>query len=231
MQAHKWFSNSSKVLETIPTKSRSPDVCLASDPLPLVKTLGVMWLPEEDTFTFKANPPEKDFPLTKRNFLMKIIKLLDPLGFMAPFVIVLQEMWISGLDWDDLFQEDLTSKARKWFSELEDLPTIKVTRCLHLGQEEEMLSQTLHTRDASQDAYGAEVYSKAMYKGGTVSKRLVAAKTKVAPFSTSSISRLELIAAVLGLRMTESISRVLSINLDQAVFWWDSTTPKRLTIG
>lgn len=169
-----------------------------------------MWLPEEDTFTFKANPPEKDFPLTKRNFLMKIIKLLD---------------------WDDLFQEDLTSKARKWFSELEDLPTIKVTRCLHLGQEEEMLSQTLHTRDASQDAYGAEVYSKAMYKGGTVSKRLVAAKTKVAPFSTSSISRLELIAAVLGLRMTESISRVLSINLDQAVFWWDSTTPKRLTIG
>ena len=34
------------------------------------KTLGVMWSPEEDTFTFKANPPEKDFPLTKRKFLM-----------------------------------------------------------------------------------------------------------------------------------------------------------------
>lgn len=142
MQAHKWFSNLSKVLERIPTKSRSAEVCLASDPLPVVKTLGVMWLLEEDTFTFKANPSERDFPLTKRNFLMKIIKLFDPLGFVAPFVIrakiLLQEMWISGLDWDDLFQEDLTSKARKWFSELEDLPPIKVPRCLRLGQGEEM---------------------------------------------------------------------------------------------
>ena len=44
----------------------------------MVKTLGVTWLPGEDVFTFNANPPEKDFPLTKRNFLKKIAKLFDP---------------------------------------------------------------------------------------------------------------------------------------------------------
>ena len=127
------------------------------------------------------------------------------------------------MDWDDLFLGDLASKARKWFKELEDLPTIKVPRCLRLGQEEEMLSQTLHTfLDASQDAYGAVVYSRATYKSGAVSIRFVAAKSRVAPLAATSIPRLELMAAVLGLRMAGSISRVLNASLDQATFWSDS---------
>ena len=168
MPAHKWLSNSTKVLERIPVESRASEFHIASDGLPMVKTLGVTWLPGEDVFTFNANPPEKDFSLTRRILLKKIAKLFDPVGFLAPFVIrtkiLLQEMWAAGMDWDDLFLGDLASKARKWFKELEDLPTIKVPRCLRLGQEEEMLSQTLHTfLDASQDAYGAVVYSRATY--------------------------------------------------------------------
>ena len=163
MRAHKWLSNSAEVLERIPPESRASEGHLPSDGLPMVKTLGVTWLPEEDVFTFKADPVGKDFSLTKRDFLKTIAKLFDPVGFLAPFIvrakILLQEMWAHGLDWDDLFQEDLASKARKWFSELEDLPTIKVPRCLRLGQEEELLSQALHTFvDASQDAYGAVIY-------------------------------------------------------------------------
>ena len=78
----------------------------------------------------------------KQNFLMKIVKLFDPLGFVTPFVvrakILLHEILIFGWDCDDIFREDLTSKARKRFSELEDLPTIKFPRCLRSGQEEEM---------------------------------------------------------------------------------------------
>ena len=102
--------------------------------------------------------------------------------------------------WDDLFLGDLASKARKWFKELEDLPTIKAPRCLGLGQEEEMLSQTLYTFvDASQDASGVVVYSRATYKSGAVSIRFVAAKWRVAPLAATSIPRLELMAAVLGL--------------------------------
>ena len=227
MQAHKWLSNSTKVHERIPVESRASEVHKASDGLPMVKTLGVTWLPGEDVFTFNANPPEKDFPLTKRNFLKKIAKLFDPVGFLAPFIIrakiLLQEMWAAGMDWDDLFLGDLASKARKWFKELEYLPTIKVPRCLRLGKEEEMLSQTLHTFvDASQDAYGAVVYSRATYKSGAVSTRFVAAKSRVAPLAAASIPRLALMAAVLGLRMAGSISRVLNASWDQAIFWSDS---------
>ena len=151
---------------------------------------------QEKTFSRSTPALRRDFPLTKRNFLKKIAKLFDPVGFLAPVIIrakiLLQEMWAPGMDWDDLFLGNLASKARKWFKELEDLPTIKVPRCLRLGQEEEMLSQTLHTFvDASQDAYGAVVYSRATYKSGAVCIRFVAAKSRVATLAATSIPRLE----------------------------------------
>ena len=192
-----------------------------------MKTLGVAWLPDVDVFTFKTNPPEEGLELTKRSFLKKIAKLFDPLGFLAPFLIrakvLLQGMWAAGLDWDDLFQGDLARRARTWFSELEDLPEIKVPRCLRLGQDEELLSEKLHAFvDASQDGYGAVVFSRVCYKSGLVFRRLVTTKSRVAPLSTTSIPRLELMAAVLGLRISDSVSKALGTALKQVTFWSDS---------
>ena len=66
MHARKWLSNSPKVLEKIPIEDD-----INKGPLPTVKTLGVTWLPEEDLFTFKANPPEETFQFTKKEFLEK----------------------------------------------------------------------------------------------------------------------------------------------------------------
>ena len=85
-----------------------------------------------------------------------------------------------------------------------------------------MLSQTLHTFvDASQDVYGAVVYSRETYKSGAVSIRFVATKSRLAPIAATRIPRLELMAIVLGLRMAGCISRVLNASLDQATFWSD----------
>ena len=58
-------------------KDRASEVDINKDPLPTVNTLGIMWLPEEDVFTFKGNPPEEHFQLTKRNFLKRIATLFD----------------------------------------------------------------------------------------------------------------------------------------------------------
>jgi len=102
MHARKWLSNSAKIPERILKEDRALEVHLDNDGLPIVETLGVMWLPDEDVFTFKANPPEKGFELTKRNFLKKIAELFDSVGFLAPFAIrakvLLQEMWVTELD-------------------------------------------------------------------------------------------------------------------------------------
>ena len=54
-----------------------------------------------------------------------------------------------------------------------------------------------------------------------LSNRIVAARTRVAPLAATSILRLELTAAILGLRFAESVSRVYSGGLGQAVFWSD----------
>ena len=118
---------------------------------------------------------------------------------------------MAGLEWDELCPRELIHKSREWFCELEELPTIKVPRYLRFGPEEVVLSQTLHTFvDALQDAYGAVVYLKVMHGSGSVSSRLVAAKTTVPPLAATSIPRLELMVAILGLRLTESVSRVYS---------------------
>ena len=100
---------------------------------------------------------------------------------------------------------------------------IKVPRCLRFGPEEVLLPETLHTFvDASQDAYGAVVYLRVTYDSGSLSSQLVAAKTRVALLAATSIPRLELMTAILGLRLTEPVSRVYSGALSKAVFWSDS---------
>ena len=82
-----------------------------------------------------------------------------------------------------------------------------------------MLSETLLTFvDASQGAYGAVIFSRVCYKSGLVSRRLVTAKTRVEPLSTTSIPRLGLMAAVLGLRMSDSVSKALDSALNQVTF-------------
>ena len=104
---------------------------------------------------------------------------------------MMQKMWVAGVEWDELCPRELINSSREWFCELEELSAVKVPRCLQIGAEEALLSKTLHTFvDASQDAYGAVVYIRAVYKSGSV-----VSKTRVAPFGTTSISRLELMAA------------------------------------
>ena len=225
MHARKWLSNSQVVLQSIPEEDRASEVYLDEGNLPSVKTLGVLWQADNDIFTFKANPPDVNFKFTKRNFLSKIATLFDPLGFIAPFTIrakvLLQEMWTSGLDWDDSLNDILVNKSREWFRELGELCCLKIPRCLQL--DEDIISTTIHTFvDASQEAYGSVVYARHVYKNGLVSARLIAAKSRVAPLTSVSIPRLELMAAVLGLRLALSVRQALEVSEEHLVFWSDS---------
>ena len=116
----------------------------------------------------------------------------------------------------------MANKARKWFSESEHLPEIKVLRCLHLGQDEELLSLTLQTfLDASQDAYGAVVYSRTHYEGPGVKKDSCCKNKSCATFhdnypqtgTDGSCSWVE----------DDRINfQMLNSALNQATFWSDS---------
>ena len=104
-----------------------------------------------------------------------------------------------------------------------DLTEIKVPRCLQVKQEGEVISRSLHTfSDASEEAYGAVSYVRYQHSSGAVSVHLVAVKACVAPLSATSIPRLELLGAVLGLKLTMTISPGLDVEISQVVFWTDS---------
>ena len=130
--------------------------------------------------------------------------------------MLMQEIWVRGLDWDDLLPEELSVKMISWFAELPMLSKIRVPRCLQL---EEFKSATLQVFvDASQDAYGAVVYMRSEKIGGKeIIMSFVASKMKVAPLQSLSIPRLELMAAVY-------IAKILNIDRELITFWTDSTS-------
>ena len=86
-----------------------------------------------------------------------------------------------------------------------------------------VVDSSIHTMvDASQLAYAAVSYMRHEYEDGKVTVRFVAAKAKVAPTKATSIPRLELMAAVLGLRLSRKVSELLQIPLENCTWWTDS---------
>ena len=226
MHARKWLSNSPKVLGEIQIHDRKFEVDLDREGLPASKTLGVWWSADNDSFTFKENQPDESMLYIKRNFLRKIATLFDPIGLLAPYTVraklLLQEMWTAGLEWDEELSDPLISAARTWFGELTELTQLQIPRCL-LEKGKAVDTVTLHTFvDASENAYGAVTYARYTYQDESVSTNIVAAKTQVAPSKALSIPRLELMAAVIGVRLSSKISSVMDLKMDQVVFWSDS---------
>ena len=224
MHARKWLSNSKDVLRKIPAAECASDVNLDRGELPSTKTLGVTWSPAEDMFTFSSNQPNIEGVLTKRKYLQGIATLFDPLGFLSPYTmtakVLLQEMWTSGADWDGPLDQELSVKANKWFDELNDLPQVKIPRCLRTEPEG---IHTLHAfSDASQNAYGAVVYSRFQTLTGDVICRIISSKSKVAPLTAVSIPRLELMAAVVAVRLAQDVTNALDVDMSTCTFWSDS---------
>ena len=94
-----------------------------------------MWKAERDVFTFQAQQPLMDNKSpTKRNVLSAIASLFDPLQFLAPFTVrakvLMQEIWMAGIDWHDELSENLKAKWEKLVSELPQLSKVAIPRCL-----------------------------------------------------------------------------------------------------
>ena len=114
MLTHKWLGNSLVVLKEIPQQDRAKELELDKNSSITAKTLGVLWMASEDVFTFNFNTAEQELKFTKRGFLKRIAMLFDPLGFLAPFIIrakiLMQEIWIVGVGWDDPLPDEMNKK-------------------------------------------------------------------------------------------------------------------------
>ena len=219
----KWSSNVPVVIEDIPNEDRLHTLELDKDNEPKTKTLGVMWEGKRDVFTFQVQQPLIDNkPLTKRNVLSAIASLFDPLQFLAPFTVrakvLMQEIWMAGVDWDDELPENLKAKWEEWVSELPQLSNVAVPRCLCRVNPE---NTELHLlSNASNDAFPSVAYLVCGYQDSSPSSYLIASKCRVSPVKAMAISRLELMGAVLSSLLAQNILKVITV--DRITFWTDS---------
>ncbi|XP_071639832.1 uncharacterized protein [Temnothorax longispinosus] len=216
----KWVSNNPEILRSIPLNHRLNNTSVQIDESSIIHALGLAWHPSTDQFRFTLNLEEPNV-ISKRTILSTISKIFDPLGFLSPVTIsgriLVQELWSSGLDWDDELPPVLLAKWKQFMCQLQEASSFTFPRWIGLNQID---SFEIHGFcDASQHAIAAVVYLRSCSKESVVTVTLVAAKTKVAPLKRLTIPRLELLGAVLLTKLMISILLTLE-RLDIPLFAW-----------
>ena len=221
----KFLSNCEEVLKALPQSYVAASAILDLDVEQLERALGIMWDTINDVFTFvskvKANEP------TKLGILSTSSSLFDPLGFLAPFLLVarllIQDLWRLGYDWDRVIDGKLLEIWEKWLEGVKLVPEIKLSR-RYLTSDETVQSIQLHVFcDASEKAYGCVAYLRFTLKSGTHTCAFVMAKSRLAPLKTITLPRLELNAARIGARLSRLIVHEVDLPIEKVVYWSDST--------
>lgn len=198
------------------------------------RVLGIWWNPRSDTFSFNANFAKLDRELlsgkkipTKREVLRVVMSVYDPLGFVAHFVIfgkiLLQQIWKTCVQWDDMLPDNLNEMWQQWLTDLRAINSVSVPRCYSVRLLTEEYKELHVFVDASVEAYCAVAYIK-IGEGSETEVSFVFAKTRVAPLKPMTIPRLELQAALLGSKIANFIRTEHSVEFNATYYWTDSMT-------
>ena len=113
MHARKWKSNESEILKEILEEDRAMELNLKCGEFRFIQTFGIFIISFKDA----SAPCCKEDEHTKRSFLLNIATFFDPLGFLSPYLVqgkvLLQEIWMTGLDWDDPLPLNISKKSNK----------------------------------------------------------------------------------------------------------------------
>ncbi|XP_071050711.1 uncharacterized protein [Onthophagus taurus] len=224
--ARKWISNETDVLNIIPSKLLAETSTCEFKENHAIYTLGLLWVNHKDEFLFKCNSFHNEtHQVTKRNVLSFIARLYDPLGWLSPLItsakILMQELWIQHLDWDDILPIELKIRWNNLRKEFSKINTIRIPRWI--GTSSRATSIELHGfADASIIAYGAVLYLRVSIQN-ELRVSILVSKSKVSPLKRVTIPRLELCAAVLLVRLLKRVQSVLKLFEHSIYLWTDST--------
>ena len=227
-QLTKWVSNSDTILKALPTSELSPKIInLDRSSQPIERALGLMWDLVDDTFVFK--PILKTYTKTKRGILSLVATIFDPLGILTPCMLeaklIIQELWKKGIDWDEDLPNYLNIRWMKWFDQLVDINKVKLPRWIGFHEYENYKTELIIFCDASKLAYGAVSYIKLTNLDTQhIDCSFLLAKSRLAPLKEKSLTipRLELQAAVLAVRLKDTLINQLDINIDEYFIYSDS---------
>ena len=238
LRFHKIVSNSKDVMNQLPEESKAKDLQqldLDQDILPTQRSLGVHWSLEQDAFTFIVDLPEK--PFSRRGVLSIASSIFDPLGFVTPVTIegklILRELMAEAKKetnipkdmWDRPLPDRFLPRWNRWRESLHKLQDVQVQRCYSPSHFGDVKRREVHIFcDASQLAIGAVAYLRLLNERSEPHVSLLLAKAKVTPSHAVSIPRLELCAAVLGIRLAQTLRIELEdrVTIDSTKFYSDS---------
>ena len=232
IEVHKWGSNCPSLLADIPDDKRAKVITLKDPDREVIRALGVAWDTEHDVFLFPQGPPEL-VPWTLRKMTSSSARLFDPLGLVSPATLpaklLIQHAWRYQDAWDELLPEELGRKMSLYCHNQKLLHRVEIPR--HLGGRNGQGRLVIFT-DSSSMAQAAAAYWLSS-SGEVLESNLVASKVKVTGLRQHEhIGRLELVAAVMGVKLAEKVARTYGLDLNNvqyftdsmAVLYWLSTT-------
>ena len=195
------------------------------------KVLGIRWDTMVDAFFFDPTAvieaAEIERP-TMRDALRVSSRIFDPLGLIAPTVLLLkmifQQLWEVCSGWDVSIPKKIQESWKTVMTGLAALAALRIPRWIGtgpVGKDQEV--ELLVFGDASESAYGTVAYVRIRGQGDATT-RILCSKTRVAPSPKKKVSlpRLELLASVLAARLAFSIIEAVDDRNWSVTLWSDS---------
>ncbi|XP_045463791.1 uncharacterized protein LOC123673349 [Harmonia axyridis] len=184
------------------------------------ETLGIYWNSTSDCFIYNSQLSlDYPNPVTKRNILSTISQIFDPLGLLGPVIvqakILLQQLWLANLNWDDPISTNLNKAWIHFCKQLQRANILEIPR--HVIQRDPISVQIHGFCDASIQAYGACIYLRSQ------NSNLLCAKSRVAPLKTIFFPRLVLSGALLVSKLVNEVIQSMNLNFESVYHWTDST--------
>ena len=148
--------------------------------------------------------------------LSVVLSVFDPLEFLAPLVIrgriILKGIWqTKGHQLDSHIEDKLNNQFSEWVAELNAGEAFEVPRWYRTTSEN-VRNELPVFGDASEDAFFAVAYVVTQDVKNDREFSFIMGKARVAPVKHHTIPKLELMAALTGNRLKDSIMKEHSIH-------------------
>jgi hypothetical protein len=229
MNVREFCSNDNTIIEKLPVEDR--------DPATSHKLLGIKWNIEADSMIFCLPNKPVEGGWTKRGVLSTMASLFDPMGLIDPIrlpaKLLLQKIWLdnesstekkSKKNWDAPLPSKLIDLWEEILEDWNQFPSFTIPR--FVGHSDSIFMELHAFCDASSLGFATAIYARFKSKNVWFSK-LIFAKTRVKPTSAKykkvdTIPRLELLAAICGVRALKFVASELHGYSIKSFVWTDS---------
>lgn len=148
-------------------------------------------------------------PKSKRQFWSFVAQLYDPLGLLSPYTtlakLLTREVSAVCKGWNSKLPKELSERVTMWMEDFLHIPTITFPR--HVGIVDARSEMLVGYCDASMKALGVCIYLVSTDKSGVRVSNLLTSKSRLAPYPAQTIPRLELMGAVLAVKVMAQVKK------------------------